>query len=244
MMAEAVVGGITLGLIILVFAWASYITELQLQSTEFTNAIYAFQILANFDEGAFNEGDANYVMMTIDRGRIEISSKTYNVRITVINATGDPIYDNNTLITTLIPNYRGGWLISAMDSYYRGSSDLISESTIVLTVYTKQEDGARVFLAPRIRVANMGTFKSATEIVGVVNIYIPFIAVGETMGSNPYKLYLQTKRVTTDVCDRSTGGSATITITVNGSTYSITMNCDRLILTILTSEIYFGVRGV
>jgi len=244
MMAKAVVGGITLGLIVLVFAWASYVTELQLQSTEFTNAIYAFQILANFDEGAFNEGDANYVMMTIDRGRIEISSKTYNVQITVTDATGNPIYDKNIPITTLIPNYRGGWLISAMDSYYRGSSDIISESTIVLTVYTKQEDGARVFLAPRIRIANMGTFKSTTETVGVVNIYIPSIVVGESMGGNPYKLYLQTKKVTTDVYKITTGGSATITVTVNGSTYSISMNCDTLILTILTSEIYFGVRGV
>jgi len=241
MMAKAVVGGITLGLIVLVFAWASYVTELQLQSTEFTNAIYAFQILANFDEGAFNEGDANYVMMTIDRGRIEISSRTYNIQVTV---NGKPLSLPFSSITTLIPNYRGGWLISAMDSYYRGSSDLISESTIVLTVYTKQEDGARVFLAPRIRIANMGTFKSTTETVGVVNIYIPSIVVGETMGSNPYKLYLRTKRVTTYVYNNSTGGSATITITVDGSTYSITMNCDRLILTILTSEIYFGVRGV
>ena len=239
MMAKAVVGGITLGLIVLVFAWASYVTELQLQSTEFTNAIYAFQILANFDEGAFNEGDANYVMMTIDRGRIDISSRTYNIQVTV---NGNPVY--NKSITTLIPNYRGGWLISAMDSYYRGSSDLISESTIVLTVYTKQEDGARVFLAPRIRIANMGTFKSTTETVGVVNIYIPSIVVGESMGSNPYKLYLQTKKVTTDVYKITTGGSATITVTVNGSTYSISMNCDTLILTILTSEIYFGVRGV
>jgi len=77
-----------------------------------------------------------------------------------------------------------------------------------------------------------------------VNIYIPSIVVGETMGSNPYKLYLRTKRVTTYVDDRDTGGSATITVTVNGSTYSISMNCDTLILTILTSEIYFGVRGV
>ena len=106
MIAKAIAGGISLGLIVLVFAWASYVTELQLQSTEFTNAIYAFQILANFDEGAFNEGDANYVMMTIDRGRIEISSKTYNVRVTVINATGYPIYNESIPITTLIPNYR------------------------------------------------------------------------------------------------------------------------------------------
>ena len=239
MIAKAIAGGISLGLIVLVFAWASYVTELQLQSTEFTNAIYAFQILANFDEGAFNEGDANYVMMTIDRGRIEISSKTYNIQVTV---NGITVYSKST--PTLIPNYRGGWLISTMDSYYRGSSDIISESTIVLTVYTKQEDGARVFLAPRIRIANMGTFKSGTKTVGVVNIYIPSIVVGETMGSNPYKLYLRTKRVTTYVDDRDTGGSAIITVTVNGSTYSISMNCDTLILTILTSEIYFGVRGV
>ena len=131
-----------------------------------------------------------------------------------------------------------------MDSYYRGSSDIISESTIVLTVYTKQEDGARVFLAPRIRIANMGTFNSTTETVGVVNIYIPSIIIGETMGSNPYKLYLRTKRVITYVCNNATGGSATIAITVDGSTYSLTMNCDRLILTILISELYFGVKGV
>ena len=239
MIAKAIAGGISLGLIVLVFAWASYVTELQLQSTEFTNAIYAFQILANFDEGAFNEGDANYVMLTMDRGRIDISSRTYNIQVTV---NGNPVY--NKSITTLIPNYRGGWLISAMDSYYRGNSDIISESTIVLTVYTKQEDGARVFLAPRIRIANMGTFKSTTETVGVVNIYIPSIVVGESMGSNPYKLYLRTKKVTTDVCKITTGGSATITVTVNGSTFSLNMNCDTLILSILTSEIYFGVRGV
>ena len=239
MIAKAIAGGISLGLIVLVFAWASYVTELQLQSTEFTNAIYAFQILANFDEGAFNEGDANYVMLTMDRGRIDISSRTYNIQVTV---NGNPVYSDS--IITLIPNYRGGWLISAMDSYYRGSSDLISESTIVLTVYTKQEDGARVFLAPRIRIANMGTFKSTTETVGVVNIYIPSIVIGETMGSNPYKLYLQTKKVTTHVHKITTGGSATIAVGVNGSTYSISMNCDTLILTILTSEIYFGVRGV
>ena len=50
---QVIASAVAIGLVLLTFYWASITVETQLQASEFTSAIYSFQILANFDDGAF-----------------------------------------------------------------------------------------------------------------------------------------------------------------------------------------------
>ena len=249
MITKSIVGGITLSLVILVFAWAYTTMEIQLQASEFMSMSYAFQILANFDEGLFREGDANYVVVTINRGIIEPREIQVEIEVTV-----DDVVMYSSSETMNVITYKGGWLTGTIFKYLRGSEELITNSSVLLLVYTNMSDGARIFLRTRVRVSYLGVYECKdtqgnTFNVSMVNIFIPVLKVGESFGSNPYKLCLRTRDV--EVLDRITIGSSeaspaehTVVVSVDGYSLEITTDkCNILIVNIIHSEVHFEVRG-
>ena len=244
MLDKVVSGSIILAIVVLVFAWASITTELQLQAAEFMNAVYAFQVLAEFDEGAFTRGDANYVLLTLNRGRIDVWERNYTVRISVL-VEGVEEVSLEYQIATAIPSYRGGWLVSTPDVWYRGSWEYVTTSSIVLVVRAGVEDGPRVFISPRVKVADLGLIEGIERVM-LVNVYIPALQVGESGGSNPYRIYLKTCDVEVETFEVDVGGGeAWVSVEVNGSVLETAKReCDKLLLTVIRSSILFGVRGV
>ena len=244
MLDKVVSGSIALAIVVLVFAWASITTELQLQAAEFMNAVYAFQVLAEFDEGAFTRGDANYVLLTLNRGRIDVWKRNYTVHISVL-VEGVEQTSLEYRLTTAIPSYRGGWLVSTPEAWYRGSSDAVTSSSVVLVVYAEVKDGPRVFISPRIRVADLGLVEGVERVM-LVNVYIPVLEVGESGGSNPYRVYLETSEIEVETVEVDVDGrEAWVSVEVNGNVLETARReCDKLLLTVITSRILFGVRGV
>lgn len=243
MIDKVISNTITIGLILLVFAWATLTLESQLESIEFINTVYAFQVLAGFDDGAFNEGDANYVILSINRGYIEIENETYNITIRVL-INNQLVFERNYCIKTIIPSYRAGWLISTLKKYYRGSETLISNSTIIFMVYTEQRNGARIFIRPRIRFYHLGSFMKDYRI-SIVNIYIPILIAGESGGASPFKIYFRTSHVSREVFEVDGGNNVEIIIILNDQIAEFKVDsCDKLVLNIIKSNIKFGVRGV
>ena len=151
---QVIASAVAIGLVLLTFYWASITVETQLQASEFTSAIYSFQILANFDDGAFKKGDVNYALLSISRGRIENKEYSFHLQI-VIDYT--LIYEE--VFPTKIISYRGGWLVSTPKNFYRGDANPVTNTSLTFVVYTDMEDGARVFLKPRIRVFPLGVYK-------------------------------------------------------------------------------------
>ena len=247
MTGQVIASAIAIGLVLLTFYWASMTVETQLQASEFTSAIYSFQILANFDDGAFKTGDVNYALLSISRGRIE--NEDYNLHVQIV-LDYDLIYDQ--VFTTKVISYRGGWLVSTPKNFYRGDDSPVTNTSLTFVVYTEMKDGARVFLKPRVKVFPLGVYKghrvNGEEYnVYMLNIYIPRIVIGECYGTSPYHLILRTNKTQVITLQRNFASTSvhTIRIYVNGGEVTIsTEPIDMIIITIVTSEIAFEVKGV
>jgi len=247
MIGKTITASIVIVLILLVFYWASTTIETQIQYSEFTSMIYSFQILANFDDGAFREGDSNYVVVTITRGRIDNHDHTLVVRMFVNSSL---VYETN--VQTKIISYRGGWLTSAVEGFYRGSNEEVTTSSVVFSVYTNQCDGARVYIKPRVRVLPLGVYigrrvDGTVYRIYMINVYIPSIKIGECYGGSPYHLVLRTNTTLVEVLrlNYSQTSPRRIEVRVNGQTVDLcTPEVDSIIVTIVKSVVLFEVRGV
>jgi len=246
MIEKAITASVLVILIVLVFYWGSLTVETQIQSSEFTSIVYSFQILANFDDGAFREGDANYVIVTITRGLIDNHDYELSVRVYI---DASLVYEDS--VKTKVISYKGGWLTSTVENFYRGNASEVTTSSIVLVVYTNQSGGARVFLRPRVRVLPLGIYvgrrvDGTTYRVYMLNVYVPSIRIGECYGGSPYHLVLRTDRAETYVIrrDYDVAESHTITVEVNGESVELkTPEVDSIIVTVIRSEVLFEVRG-
>ena len=246
MISKTITASIIIVLIIIVFYWASTTVETQIQYSEFTSMAYSFQILANFDDGAFREGDANYVVVTITRGRIDNHDHALNVEI----------YVNDTLvysdyIETKVISYRGGWIVSATENFYRGSINEVTTSSVVFSVYTNQCDGARVYIKPRVRVLPLGVYvgrrvDGTVYRIYMINVYIPSIKIGECYGGSPYHLILKTNSTSMNPLTLEyPTAPRRVEVHVNGERVVVeTPPIDSLIITIVRSVVLFEVRGV
>jgi len=247
MIEKTITASIVTILILLVFYWASVTVETQIQYSEFTSMVYSFQILANFDDGAFREGDVNYVVVTIARGRIDNQDHVLVIKVYVSESL---VYESS--VPTKVISYRGGWLTSTTENFYRGSEEEVTSSSVVLSVYTNQCDGARVYIRPRVRVLPLGTYvgrriDGSTYRIYMINIYVPSIQVGECYGGSPYHLVLRTNSTSIDFLrlDYSEAASRRIEVFVNRDSIGIdTPEVESIIITIVKSIILFEIRGV
>lgn len=247
MIGKVITTSILIVLILLVFYWASTTIETQIQYSEFTSIVYSFQILANFDDGAFREGDSNYVVVTITRGRIDNHDQILIIKILVNSSI---VYE--TSVESKVISYKGGWLTSAIENFYRGSSEEVTTSSIVFSVYTNQCDGARVYIKPRVRVLPLGVYigkhvDGTTHRIYMLNVYIPSIQIGECYGGSPYHLVLRTNTTSIEVLrlDYSQTSPRKIEVHVNGQTIELcTPEVDSIIITIVRSIVLFEIRGV
>lgn len=247
MIEKAITASIILVLILLVFYWATTTVETQIQSSEFTTMIYSFQILSNFDDGAFREGDANYVVVTITRGRIDNYDHSFSIKIYINDSL---VYEDD--VPTKIISYRGGWLTSAIENFYRGSSEEVTTSSVVFSVYTNQCDGARVYIKPRVRVFPLGVYvgrriDGSIYKIYMVNVYIPSVQIGECYGGSPYHLVLRTNSTSVYVLRLNYPQTSPRKLEVRVNGYSIVINTpevDSIIITIVKSIVLFEIRGV
>jgi len=232
--------------IIVVFSWAFFNVEFQIQNSEFNSAIQLFQILANFDDGAFRLGDTNYVTITVNRGIIDI----HELR-TMLEVYIDYNLEYSVELSTKYISYKAGWLVSTLENFYRGDRNMITNSSKIICVFTNQSNGARVFIRPRIRVIVLGTYigkriDGSMFKVFMMNILISIMDIGECFGTSPYKLLFKTANITTIVIRKNYDVSIShvISIYAYGESYEVnTSECDSVIITITISKILFEVRG-
>lgn len=247
MIGKTITTSIVIVLILLVFYWASTTVETQIQYSEFTSMIYSFQILANFDDGAFREGDSNYVIVTMTRGRIDNHDHLLIIKVYVNDSL---VYEND--VQTKIISYRGGWLTTAIGSFYRGSSEEVTTSSVVFSVYTNQCDGARVYIKPRVRVLPLGVYvgrrvDGTLYKIYMINIYIPLIKIGKCYGGSPYHLVLRTNATSVEVLKLNYPQTSPRNVEVNANEQVVklyTPEVDSIIITIVRSIVLFEVRGV
>jgi len=240
---QAVTTSILTVLVVLVFYYAMTTVESQLQYSEFTSAAYSLQVLSNFDDGAFRLGDSNYVVLTLQRGRIDVGNFTAPLRVYV---GGKLVYE--ATYATVVPEYVGGWLVSTPTIWYRGDAHNLTTSSIVLTLHAEQRGGARIVLRPRVRVLPLGVYRGRIAQGReyreyIVAVYVPRLVLGECGGGSPYHLVLTTEAVNVTTL-REDAGNVMVELGGESLTLPVPPDVDWVALAIVESTVRFEVRGV